>query len=55
MMAGRVKARGRDKAHRPDLWVHFTKRVFDNWPLNNGERVCLGTDYDSGYDCHIRN
>jgi hypothetical protein len=32
----REKARGRDKARRPDLVVHFNKRVFDEWRLKNG-------------------
>jgi hypothetical protein len=51
----REKARGRDKAPRPDLVVHFTKRVFDEWPLKNGERVRVSTDRSSGFDfVHIR-
>jgi putative DNA primase/helicase len=42
----REKARGRDKARRPDLVVHFKKRVFDEWPLKNGETVRVSTDND---------
>jgi hypothetical protein len=51
----REKARGRDKARRPDLVVHFTKRVFDEWRLKNGETVRVSTDCSSGFDLvHIR-
>jgi hypothetical protein len=51
----REKARGRDKARRPDLVVHFKKRVFDEWPLQNGERVRMNTGYAAGLDLvHVR-
>jgi hypothetical protein len=47
------KARKRDAAvHQIQ---HLKKRVFDEWPLKNGETVRVGTDYDGGYDLvHIR-
>jgi hypothetical protein len=51
----RQKAWGRDKARQPNLMVHFTKRVFDEWPLKNGETVRVSTDRSSGFDLvHIR-
>lgn len=51
----REKARGRDKARRPDLVVHFDKRIFAQWPLKNGETVRVSTDRDGGFDLvHIR-
>jgi hypothetical protein len=51
----REKARGRNKARRPDLVVHFQNRVFDEWPLKNGETVRVSTDRAKGYDLvHIR-
>jgi|ERR1700730_19014774 hypothetical protein len=48
----------RKKPRAPDgvrQSVHCNKRIFDEWPLKNGERVCVGTDHDAGYDLvHIR-
>jgi hypothetical protein len=34
---------------------HFNKKIFDEWPLKNGEIVRVSIDYASGYDLvHIR-
>jgi hypothetical protein len=35
----REKARRRDKARELDHLAHFTKKVFDEWRLKNGETV----------------
>jgi hypothetical protein len=52
----RKKAQPRDEAGHPVHPIpHFKKKVFDEWPLKNGDTVCVGTDYDAGYDLvHIR-
>jgi hypothetical protein len=49
----REKARRRDRARELDHVAHFEKKIFDEWPLKNGERV--STDRSSGFDLvHIR-
>lgn len=47
------KARKRDAAvHQIQ---HLKKRVFDEWPLKNGETVRVGTYWDAGFDLvHVR-
>jgi hypothetical protein len=45
------------KARRKPVqnFQHFEKRVFDQWPLKNGETVRVTTDCASGFDLvHIR-
>jgi hypothetical protein len=51
----REKARRRDKARELDHLAHFEKKIFDEWPLKNGETVRVSTDCSSGFDLvHIR-
>jgi hypothetical protein len=49
----REKAWRRDKARDLDHVAHFTKRVFDEWPLKNGETVRVSTDYLSCLPRHL--
>jgi hypothetical protein len=50
------KPRAWDEAGHPVSPIpHFKKKVFDEWPLKNGETVRVSTDCSSGFDLvHIR-
>jgi hypothetical protein len=51
----RSRARVRGEAREPVHLIHFEEKIFDQWPLKNGETVRVSIDYDSGYDLiHVR-
>jgi hypothetical protein len=50
------KARRRDGAREPvQKTRHFEEKIFDEWPLKNGDRMRVSVNYFAGYDIvHIR-
>jgi hypothetical protein len=51
----RQKARRRDEAREPNHVAHFEKKIFDEWPLENGDTMRVSTEYYAGHDLvHVR-